>query len=241
MNFKEIEWTDDVIEDFYRYWGQHPQLYFSEVFGDTIVQFSRRKVGTLGRVLDFGSGCGGLLASLSRTGIKCSGLELGDDSRTKLKKRFESDPNVENIFDITTLSESNEVFNSIFLIETIEHLSDTHLEKTMAQIYSALEPGGWLIVSAPNKENLEAAKVYCPVSKVVFHPMHHVRSWSGDSLVRHLVSWQYVDVSFAEIDLNSLPYHSISAWIKDLIKRTLQRNYDPPHLFAFARKPFEVE
>ena len=236
MTFKELEWTDEIIEEFYRYWSEHPELYFSEAFGDTIIQFSKRKIGKLGHVLDFGSGSGGLVAALSRHGIKCYGLDLGNDSKKRVIRRFADDQNVQGIIEIEKIPQLKEQFDTVFLIETIEHLSDIHLERTMEAIAKALKPGGWLVISSPNKENLDASKVYCPVSKLVFHPMQHLRSWNDETLFEHLRNWKYVDIFCVEIDLNSLPYHSISNWIKYLFKRTFLKDYIPPHLFAFARK-----
>ena len=152
-------------------------------------------------------------------------------------QRFANEQNVLGIISQETLSGLQEKFDTVFLIETIEHLSDHHLETTMKQIYSVLKPGGCLVISTPNKEDLEASKVYCPVSKLVFHPMQHLRSWNQGSLYKHLKDWQYADTFCLEIDLNSLPYRSIIDWLKYLIKRTCIRSYVPPHLFAFARKP----
>ena len=237
MAFKKIDWTDEIIEEFWRYWSERPENYFSEVLGDSIVRFARNRLGRLGTVLDFGAGTGGLLVALSRTGIRCWGLDFGQHTISKLAERFATDKKVEKVISIDEASDFNEFFDTVFLIEIIEHMPDRHLTPSIEAIRSFLKPGGWLVVSTPNDEDLDAAEVYCPVSQVAFHPMQHLRSWNRKTLSQYLTVAGFIAVDCAEIDLQALPYHSKTEWLKRLLKRIFSRNYKDPHMVAFARKP----
>jgi 2-polyprenyl-3-methyl-5-hydroxy-6-metoxy-1,4-benzoquinol methylase len=174
---------------------------------------------------------------MSRTGVRCWGLDFGAHAVGKLNGRFADDGNVEEIIDIGQISGFREHFDTVFLIEAIEHMPDRHLGPSMEAILSALKPGGWLVVSTPNDEDIEAAEVYCPVSRVAFHPMQHLRSWNEKTLLQYLGEAGFVAVDCRQADLQALPYHSRKEWLKRLLKRALYGNYKDPHLVAFARKP----
>ena len=49
-------------------------------------------------------------------------------------------------------------FTTIFMVEVIEHLSDEHLAAAMVTIKRLLAPGGRLVCTTPNDEDLEAAR-----------------------------------------------------------------------------------
>ena len=150
--------------------------------------------------------------------------------------RFAKDGYVGGIIGFDETANYKEFFDTIFLIETIEHMPDRHLHSSMEAIFSMLKPGGWLFISTPNDEELKEAEVYCPISKVVFHPMQHLRSWNKDTLYKFLVNKRFAEISCREIDLQALLYHSKTEAIKRMLKKILYGNYKDPHLIAFARK-----
>ncbi len=237
MAFQRIDWTDQVIEEFWRYWQERPDTYFADALGATVVRFANDRLGGLGTALDFGAGSGGLLAALSSAGTRCYGVEFGTGAIDRLGRRFADARLVEGVMAVDDLDDFGGFFDTVFLIETIEHLPDRHLDPAVGRILSVLKPGGWLVVSTPNDEDLEAAEVYCPVSRIAFHPMQHLRSWNTDNLSAFLKRAGFADVACLETDLQALPYHSRAEMAKRLFKRAFYRGYKDPHLVAFARKP----
>ena len=235
-HFQKIDWSDAVIEEFWRYWSEQPDAYFTEVLGNTILEFFKNRIPNIGTSLDFGAGTGGLLAALSQTGIRSFGLEFGQDVIDKLTSRFSNDENVESIIGYNQIENYKEFFDTIFLIETIEHMPDRHLLSAIKAIFFMLKPGGYLFISTPNDEQLEAAEVYCPISKVVFHPMQHLRSWNKTTLSKFLVDNEFINITCQEIDLQALLYHSKTGAIKRIVKKIFYSGYKDPHLVAFARK-----
>jgi len=236
MDFRKIEWTDEVILDFWRYWSTRPDEYFSESFGDTIIRFTKDHSGPIGKALDFGAGTGGLLKALSRHNIHCWGLDFGQDAIDALSARFADDQKVVQIFSPDQVSVYGNSFDTVFLIETIEHMPDRHLIPSLNNVFAMLKSGGTLVISTPNDEDLSAAEVYCPVSQLVFHPMQHLRSWTAETLTEYLVPFGYSNIECLEMDLQALPYHSKSATFKRFLKRFLNTRHKDPHLVTFARK-----
>jgi 2-polyprenyl-3-methyl-5-hydroxy-6-metoxy-1,4-benzoquinol methylase len=234
--FRKIDWSDETIKEFWRYWSEQPDAYFAEALGDTIVKFTQNRLADIGTSLDFGAGTGGLLAALSRNRNRSFGLDFGQVVIDKLKLRFAKDEYVGGIIGFDETANYKEFFDTIFLIETIEHMPDRHLQSSLAAIFSMLKPGGWLFISTPNDEQLKEAEVYCPISKVVFHPMQHLRSWNKDNLYKFLINKRFAEISCREIDLQALLYHSKTEAIKRMLKKILYGNYKDPHLIAFARK-----
>ena len=176
------------------------------------------------------------MSALSREGTRCYGLDFGQDSKDRLAKRFADDKNIKGIIGLSETSKFEQFFDIVFLIETIEHMPERHLEPSIEAILSVLKPGGSLVVSTPNDEDLKAAEIYCPVSKITFHPMQHLRSWNAHTLSQYLTEAGFDAVNCWEGDIQALPYHSRSEWVKRFLKRIINRSYKDPHLIAFARK-----
>jgi SAM-dependent methyltransferase len=70
----------------------------------------------------------------------------------------------------------------VISVEMVEHLFDEHLGATFKEFHRLLRPGGTLIVTTPNEENLAASRVLCPDCGGLFHQYQHVRTWSSTSL-----------------------------------------------------------
>ncbi len=123
-------------------------------------------------------------------------------------------------------------FDVVFFIETIEHLIGDELGHTLADLLRIIRPGGYLVVTTPNEEDLEALKKMCPECGCVFHTVQHVTKWDRRSLAG-IVS-QY---GFEPLVTEVLKFRRPSRlnWVKKLADQVLART--PPHLLLVARKP----
>jgi 2-polyprenyl-3-methyl-5-hydroxy-6-metoxy-1,4-benzoquinol methylase len=68
------------------------------------------------------------------------------------------------------------------MLEVVEHMDDEALTRALRDAHRILKPGGHLVLTTPNDEDLRAAKRMCPECGAVFHQMQHVRSWSAATL-----------------------------------------------------------
>lgn len=94
-----------------------------------------------------------------------------------------------NFGGVQLIEESTEVptgYDFAWMIEVVEHLQDAELQESIELARHALKPGGYLVITTPNREDIEAMERICPDCGAIFHPKQHVRSWSRESLARYL-------------------------------------------------------
>lgn len=233
----EIEWTPERVRRFWAFWpstagrGQH---YFSNEVGKEIIAFARSKRAIGARVLDFGCGPGFLLKHLVAMGIPCQGLDVSPDSLAEVTRRLGNSP----LFQGAILSGDlpvpvkDESFDTIFLIETIEHLLPGNLEKTLQELRRLLARGGHLIITTPNEEDLRANQIHCPECGAIFHPVQHAQAFSRDSL-RSILEKQQYQVAAAETRTMRRP-----SWLNPILNIAWRlRGKKDANLLAIARKP----
>ena len=156
----DVEWTPEKVArvwDFYGSVDAFRPLYFSAHSGAAIVGRADREVDLRGkRVLDFGAGHGDLLAHLFARGIAAKGLEFSSGSALATRARFRDEPlfgGIE-IADELPAPFPEGSFDVIFLVEVVEHLLEHQLGPTVREIERLLVPGGYVVATAPNDEEL---------------------------------------------------------------------------------------
>jgi len=184
----EVQWTREKAIRFWDFVSTtpgHKNLYFSWQVGHSLLRFvNRHGVKMEGRVLDFGCGPGYLLERMMQRGISCEGVDFSARSVKEATERL----GVEPLFRRALLADSlpvglePESYDVVFLVETAEHLLHDELDATLAEIHRIARVDGTLVLTTPNRENLETSGVICPDCGCVFHKMQHVRSWTAQSL-----------------------------------------------------------
>lgn len=189
-NFKphKIQWTRELISRFWDFASSHSAhraMYFSRLKGDALIGFVRsRGVKLSGRVLDFGCGPGYLLEKLIAGGTACEGLDFSRASLEEARGRLGSNPLLKGLEHAQSLPVpyKDETFDVVFALETVEHLLDADLEATLADILRITRPGGAVVVTTPNQEDLEQEESMCPECGSVFHRWQHIRSFDAPGL-----------------------------------------------------------
>jgi len=235
---ERLIWDDETLERFWSYYAERPQVYFSAAFGHVIARRARRWLPACARILDYGCGAGGLIQAFLGDGALVGGVDHSAAAVERLDRQFRGAPGFLGVWrpsEIANQATLAQSFNAIFLIEVIEHLSDDRLAETLATIRSLLAPGGQLICTTPNDEDLESAMVFCPVSGKVFHPMQHVRNWQPATLAAQLRAAGFADVVTTVTDFGADIHHSRRHWMVRTAKKLLPFPYKDPHLVARAR------
>ena len=231
-----VEWTP---EKSFRWWNvtsaRHQDRYFSMRYGAALVGLVRlSRVRLRGRsVLDFGCGSGYLLDALLARKIACSGADFSEDAVEVVQKRLAGNPlfkGVQLIQDTPTPL-GDESYDAVFFIETIEHLLDDDLESTLRELRRIVRPGGVVIITTPNDEQLAQVESLCPDWGCIFHPVQHVRSWDKESLSRSLGEFGFSAVTCR-------PLYLQSTWLQTLaITALMQALHKPlPNLLFIVRK-----
>ena len=234
---ERLVWDDATVTRFWRYYADRPDTYFSTAFGAVISRRIARHLPAGGRVLDYGSGPGGLVRPLLAAGFQVGALEYNLPVAERLRAELQSARKFLGVWTTAGLERDAALagsFDAVFLIEVIEHLSDPLLVETLMNIKRLLRPGGRLVCTTPNDEDLERAMVFCPASGKIFHPMQHVRSWTADTLAARLgaagFSPKRVYSTDFGADLRSFPRQ----WAVRVAKQLARFPRKDPHLVAIV-------
>ena len=247
---KPQDWTAEDIASFWDWQSKNAnrqQQYFTAVMALAIVQFIKKKGLLKGNVLDYGCGAGHLLEQmLKNPDANFYGLDFSADSIDETKKRTANKPNLKELILLDKLPThfSDEQFDSITLIETIEHLQDNALHETMQELFRILKRNGKLFITTPFNENLEDHVSFCPFCKSEFHDMQHMQTFDVASL--HKLGAKHgfriedcVNIDIQKLKLGTIKYFikqilvklAITAGLKDAIRNKT------PNLIAFFVKP----
>ncbi|MCU1500261.1 MAG: hypothetical protein JWM47_4214 [Acidimicrobiales bacterium] len=175
-----LHWTPELVQ---RFWDgvartELDNLSFGKVAGPKFLELIKPFLAPAGTHLDFGAGSGHVMQLMMAQGYPVAGFDPSPERQTKLTRDIGGHPQFLGIegFDSTTQ------YDVVLLMEVIEHILPHDYDTTLARVAAFVKPGGLLVVSTPNNENLEQSQVFCPVSETLFHPWQHVRSFTSQSL-----------------------------------------------------------
>ena len=229
---KKIEWTPQLVNAFWNgvaqteldslSFGRVAGPRFLELFGDYFVPGSR--------CLDFGAGSGHVLQLLLDRGLDVAGFDPAPDRQQLLLKSIGQRKNFLGIKGL----DSDEQFDIVLLMEVVEHVLEEDFVAVLDRVSRFVKPGGLVIASTPNNENLALASVYCPVSETLFHPWQHVRSFTPGRL-----SDLFRDLGFSSQFLALVDF-SYNAEAIDIAKHWSPRNLAGP-IEAFRKHAEELD
>ena len=229
----EVEWTPEKVGRLWDHYGAisaFRPLYFSAHSGAAIGARADAELGLSGkRVLDFGAGHGDLLAHLFERGVAASALEFSERSARSVWDRFASEPLFGGIEVAEGLPSPYPTgsFDVVFLVEVAEHLLDEQVAPTVREVQRLLAPGGHVVVTVPNAEELLFEQVHCPDCGATFHRWQHQRSLTAPSLAEMFDVFEPVHVEALDwLEAKRAP-----------LRRLLRRSTARPHLFYAGRTP----
>ncbi|MBT3360330.1 MAG: class I SAM-dependent methyltransferase [Rhodospirillales bacterium] len=177
-----LEWTDELVASLWEYFGDFkPEAFFTANCGDRILQLTERFLPASATICDYGCGKGFLLKKILAS-HKAAGVDFSRNNLESVQADNAENSNFVGAYSIDQLAEIKLKFDVVYFIETVEHLLDHHVAPTFQAIEKLLKPGGVVICTTPNEENLADTEVYCPVTRRTFHQYQHVRSFSGETL-----------------------------------------------------------
>jgi SAM-dependent methyltransferase len=191
--YHPIEWTPERIERFWDFYSANAAAqgnYFSKQYGRAILSLVRGRVHLAGPLVDLGCGPGYFLEELLRNGFACKGIDSSAEAVASVQARLLGRPGFLGaaVGRLDRIPLEDGEAGTVCLIEVMEHLAPDLAEATYAEIHRALRPGGHLIITVPNAENLEANSVACPECGCVFHRMQHLQRFTAESLAQHMTA-----------------------------------------------------
>lgn len=226
----EVAWTPERIRHFWDFLSTNPaieDLYFAKLHGRSITRHVRRKI-PIGTVLDLGCGRGDLIEHLLPYG-DVYGSDQSPEAVAVVTRRFGSRPRFKGAYVGTKALPQ---VDTVFVLETVEHLNDEALAELLSDAHRLLKPGGHLVLTTPNEEDLGRYSSMCPECGCVFHQMQHVRSWSARTLTEHVARFGFRAMS-AEATVFS-PYSGLKGLLYRVGYRALKPNL--PHLIYIGAK-----
>jgi len=181
-----IVWTQDLVG---RFWNNLAKtdlldLSFSKLAGHFMLQVIRQYLRQDGRHVDFGSGDGHFARLLAAQGYSAAVYEPSKERMARFRRNARAATGRAAPADFPAVAGPDDHgFDTVLMLEVIEHIIDTEMDRAMSQVDRLLGSDGILIVSTPNAEPLQYGMCCDPVSGRVFHRWQHVRSFTRDSLV----------------------------------------------------------
>ena len=189
FNPHEVVWDDEKIS---RYWDLLSKVptaldnCWSKQVGKALLRYVTRKRPLQGRILDYGCGPGFLVADLLEiTGTAVVyGVEHSPESVRLVNSRFQGHQRFGGVLPAATIPTgyATGYFDIVFFVETIEHILPTQRDGALRELRRLLRPGGIVVVTTPNEEDIEASKAVCPDCGGIFHVVQHVSTWSAATL-----------------------------------------------------------
>lgn len=244
MEFKvhEIEWNDEKVKrfwDFYNNYQAFEDHWFSKAFGGAIVKFVGKFVSLKGKVLDYGIGKGHLAPHLlANRNLELRAVDFSKETVDNINKQFGSTENFKGcslVQGFPSPFNDNE-FDIVMLIEAIEHLTDNYLLPTLQEAYRILKPGGSLVITTPNDEDLKSRNVICPDCGCVFHRVQHVRSFTADSLAKLVGTFGFSRVFSGSTNFHEYSKYGLFHKSINFLKKRMGTAYRPPHLVYIGKK-----
>lgn len=168
----------------------HPQDYFGRLIAPYLIRSMRKYIRF--PLLDAGAGEGSMIREIIRKYPKQRRAIYGLDLVPF------PDLNIQG-GDLQKLPWQSDMFQTILCTEVLEHLENTILTNTLAELYRVLQPSGYLICTFPYDEDVQRQTFTCPHCGESFHKYGHVRSWHTPDSVRDMFTRARFRVEYFDI------------------------------------------
>ncbi|NKC11523.1 MAG: methyltransferase domain-containing protein [Gammaproteobacteria bacterium] len=177
---QRLEWTGDLIAKFWDGVAQTPlsDRSFAGSAAAAVADIATRFMPSGAQCLDFGGGNGELCEELLRRGLRAAIYEPSRGHGQQVERRLDGRP---GFLGLNPAGE--QIFDAVFCLEVYEHVPDAVMPGFLAQLASLVRPGGLLLLTTPNQEDLDANGVYCPTCDSYFHRWQHLRSVEPEHLL----------------------------------------------------------
>ncbi|WP_190275819.1 glycosyltransferase [Thiorhodovibrio frisius] len=198
---KRWQWTRSNIDDFWSRIVGTPldDLSFGKVSGSKFLSGVEPWLVPCGRHLDVGAGEGHMAELLAKCGYPVAALEPAQSRAEVIEKNLAGLSGF--LGRLSGLDDASRgTFDVVLACEVVEHVLEEDLEDFFELLKSALKPGGRIVLSTPNAEDLSRSQIYSPFGNVLFHRWQHVRSLSSETLGQLLRDHGFVPQVIHEVD-----------------------------------------
>jgi 2-polyprenyl-3-methyl-5-hydroxy-6-metoxy-1,4-benzoquinol methylase len=193
MTPERLKWTPELVARFWDGFAQTQlvQFSFSRQAGRSLLIAIDHLLPRNGVTLDFGAGDGNLVQLLCERGFQAAAYEPSEGRIDNLERTLAGAERFRGVVGQNT----TRTFDLVIMAEVIEHVLEEQMDDVLRRLAGLTKPGGLLVVTTPNDENLELGMAYCPVSNLLFHRWQHVRSFTGETLAELLGRYGFEQVT----------------------------------------------
>lgn len=241
--YHQVSWTPQAVRRFWDFQGENAASehgFFSRRFARRIVGLAERRGALAGPVIDVGCGPGFLCEELLGRGHAAGGVDASSRNVARARARLAGRPGFLGVVvgEGASLPLADARAGALFLVEVLEHLSPAARAALLDEIARVLRPGGTLVATTPNQEDLDAKKVACPECGCVFHRVQHLASLDAALLGSLLDAHGFEAVFLEAVNFRHFPDLALGRAVAGLAARfpALGDPARPPHLVAIARR-----
>ena len=202
---RRLDWTPELVGRFWDGVAQTrglAQQSFGRLGGRHLLQAVRWHLVPGRRHLDFGGGDGDFAALLAGEGYPTAVYEPSSERAALVAARLDGRPGFLGVVGHAFGgAAAEEPFDVIFLVEVIEHVLDADLAPVLARLDHLLAPGGRIVITTPNDEELEENFAFEPAQGVLFHRWQHQRAFTRDTLSALMAGNGFAPAVVHEIEL----------------------------------------
>jgi ubiquinone/menaquinone biosynthesis C-methylase UbiE len=238
-------WSDEHIAEFWNWASQHQGVkakYFTSIFGEALISIFPKWVCRDGVVLDYGCGRGDFTVRLLKN--ERYKVAVADTSSDSIKEVTNRCSDYSNYSGGTLLGElpcdlPDNSFDAITFFETIEHLREKSIPLILSEHFRLLKPGGRLILTTPNDEDLAVGRVFCPFCSSEFHRMQHFTRFNIEKMSSLLEDAGLRVIRCEGVDLHRYSglRSRILSWLRYEGRNLIGSKLKKPNLVAIAEKP----
>lgn len=231
--FSALEWNDELVAALWSFYATtEADNYFAARFGKALLERVKRHLPSGGMAADYGCGSGQLARRLAQH-RPVLGVDFGE-SLAATRAAFEQVPTPFPVTFTTPadIEEHAGTIDALFFLEAIEHLLPDWIGPTFDNLHKLLKPGGVIVCSTPNEEDVARAMVCCPSCRHYFHKYQHMHLFSAASLAAFMEQQGFETL---EVKAHNLGMASPYARARQLLRRVMGKA-QYPHLVYVGRK-----
>lgn len=235
-----VVWNESKIKRFWNHFSKgQSEEYFSKTLGREVIALTTSHIPLHGKVLDYGCGPGFLVGYLLERGITATGVDFSQNSIDKVNILFKDNSLYTRSLPIQSLPIAclnDGSFDTIFFLETIEHLLPDQIEATIQEIYRLLKPEGYVVVTTQHAESLAKHETICPDCGAIFHRMQHMNSFTVGGMNSLWGEKGFIPVYSASLNFRKKGIESVCKKMYESIMDKIRGRSSKKNLIYIGRK-----
>ena len=194
-------WTPATVADFWNRFAGTPlnAMSFGLTAGAALLEALEPWLMPDGRHLDIGAGEGEMARLMAQAGYAVAALEPSSGRRRMLAEKMHGAAGYLGAVEAIAGDLAGS-FDVVMACEVVEHVLEEGLCEFFTTLDRALARGGRLLITTPNREDLDDSRMVSPAAGVLYHRWQHIRSFDPATLTALLARHRFSVEVVHEVD-----------------------------------------